>query len=362
MSLAARSPLEEEIGSLSAEEHLRAVLEWHFDERTGSPFWLRKRTELGFDPLRDITGLADLRRFPDVSAELRTVPVDDLIPAGSKGRPVGVYESGGTLGAPKRIIESTSRARSLAWVNSVLTDHDFPQGVHWLHIGPTGPHIVGRSMRLLAEMRGGICFTVDFDPRWVKRLIADGRRDEADAYVQHVLDQAELIVTHQRVGVLFITPPVLEALCARPALHERLTGRLGGLIWSGTSISAGTLRLVEEEYFPGTTVVGLYGNSLMGIAPQLPRDRYPAHRCVFRTHQPQSVVEVVDPQTGARVPVGERGRVLVHLLSQDMFLPNVAERDSVVRAGTPEGAHGDDVADIRPYTPTAGTTVIEGVY
>jgi hypothetical protein len=361
MSLELRSPLDREVGSISGEEHLRAVMEWHFGEQTGSPFWLRKAAGLGFDPRTDITTLAHLRRFPDVSEELRKVPVNDLFPAGCAGRPFGVYESEGTLGTPKRIVESSSRARALDWVGSVLTDHGFPMGSHWLHIGPTGPHIVGRSMRTLAEARGGVCFTIDFDPRWVKRLIADGRRDEADAYVQHVLDQAELIVETQPVGVLFITPPVLEALCARPELHDRLKGQLRGLIWSGTSISPTTLRLVEEEYFPDTAVVGLYGNSLMGIAPQLPHGSYDGYRCVFRTHQPQAVVEVIDPDNGLRVPVGERGRVLVHLLSQDMFLPNVAERDSVIRVGTPEGALGDDIAEIRPYSP-AGGTVIEGVY
>ncbi|MFD5164244.1 phenazine biosynthesis protein [Streptomyces hawaiiensis] len=361
MSSAPQSALDGEIGSLGFPEHLRAVLDWHFDDSTGSPFWLRKKATLDFDPRTDITSVDDLRRFPDVSGELTRVRVDELIPAGSRGRPYGVYESGGTTGPPKRIVESDSRARSLPWVNSVLSGHGFPDGAHWLHIGPSGPHIVGRSMRALAEMRGGICFTVDFDPRWVKRLIAQGRRDEADAYVQHVLDQAELIAADQQVGVLFITPPVLEALCVRPALYDLLKGRLGGLIWSGTSISPTTLRLVEEEYFPGIPVVGLYGNSLMGIAPQLPREAYPDRRCVFRTHQPQSVVQVIDPETGVRTEVGERGRVLVHLLSQDLFLPNVAERDSVVRVGTPEGGFGDDVADIRPFTP-AGTTVIEGVY
>jgi phenylacetate-coenzyme A ligase PaaK-like adenylate-forming protein len=343
------------------DEHLHTILDWHFDPRTGSPFWVGKAAELGFDPRSDITTMADLRRFPDVSKELRTVPINDLIPVGNRGRAVAVFESGGTLGAPKRIIESDSRALSLAWVDSVLSGHGFPHGVHWLHLGPTGPHIVGRSMRMLAERRGGICFTIDFDPRWVKSLIGAGRRDEADSYLDHILDQAELVVATQKIEVLFVTPPVLEALCARPALYEALRKQLRGLVWSGTSIKPSTLRLVQEEFFPETAVVGLYGNSLMGIAPQLPRGHYQGHLCVFRTHQPQAVVEVVDPGTGVRVPIGDRGRVLVHLLSRDMFLPNVAERDSVVRVGTPEGGFGDDVADIRPHL-DEGATAVEGVY
>ncbi|MEZ0109034.1 hypothetical protein ABH920_003044 [Catenulispora sp. EB89] len=341
--------------------HLRDILQWHFGADTGSPFWLRAATRWDFDPLTDIREPDDLRRFPDLSDELRNIAVDDLIPAGIVGEPFSVYESGGTSGAPKRIVEHSSRFDALGWVDSVLTDHGVPVGGHWLHIGPTGPHIVGRSMRRLAEVRGGTCFTVDFDPRWVKRLIADGRRALADEYVQHVLDQADLIVTSQRIGVIFATPPMLEALCARASLYDRLASGLGGVIWSGTSISPMTRQLLEEEYFPDIPVVGLYGNSMMGIAPQVPRterDRFP---CVFRTPQPQALVEVVNPDTGERSAVGERGRVLVHLLTRDMFLPNVLERDSAIRVGTPDGGFGDDVADVQPLL-TDGQQVVEGVY
>jgi hypothetical protein len=34
----------------------------------------------------------------------------------------------------------------------------------WLYIGPTGPHIVGRSLDVLAGHRGSLCFYVDLDP------------------------------------------------------------------------------------------------------------------------------------------------------------------------------------------------------
>jgi hypothetical protein len=342
-------------------EHLGETLRWHFDPATGSPFWLRKAAELGFDPCRDLHEFAGLRRFPDVSDELRTVGVDDLIPAGCAGEPFGVYESGGTLGAPKRIVESDSRLRGVDWVSQVLRSHGFPDTGHWLHVGPTGPHIVGRSVRRLAELRRSICFTVDFDPRWVKRLIGSGRHDVADDYVQHVLDQVELIAANQEIRILFITPPMLEALCGRTELHDRLAARIDGLIWSGTSMSATTLRLVEETFFPQAKVVGIYGNSLMGIAPQRPPREGDEHRCVFQTFWPNSIVEVVDPETGQRVPYGERGRVLVHLLTRDLFLPNVVERDTAVRLPAAAHGEGDDLADIRPYR-ASSATVIEGVY
>lgn len=343
------------------EPHLWSTLRWHFHPVTGSRFWLSRAAGLGFDPLRDIRTLSDLRRFPDLSELLRTVPVDELIPRGNVGMPFQVYESGGTLGAPKRIVELGARAEGLEWVDRMLDRHAFPRDVHWLHVGPTGPHIVGRSMRRLAENRGGACFTLDFDPRWVKRQIAAQRHDVADDYIEHVLDQIELVVANQDIRVLFITPAVLEALCAREPLRRLLADRLLGLIWSGTSIDDATLRTVREHYFPHCTVLGIYGNSLMGIAPQRPSTPDEPYSCVFQPYWPRAVVEVVHPDTLVPVEYGQRGRVLVHLLTRDMFLPNVLERDTAIRV-EPEIPGGvDGVAGIAPFR-GGGMQVIEGVY
>ena len=69
-----------------------------------------------------------------------------------------VYETGGTTGQTRRIAEMTSRYRGVEWVSQVLDSHGFP-GVeegHWLHIGPTGPHIVGRSVGLAGSHAAGV--------------------------------------------------------------------------------------------------------------------------------------------------------------------------------------------------------------
>lgn len=77
-------------------------MQWHFSPETGSPYWLERARTLDFDPLTDIRTHADLVRFPNVAAELRDVRVEDLIPRGYGTHPdvVGVFESGGTTGAP----------------------------------------------------------------------------------------------------------------------------------------------------------------------------------------------------------------------------------------------------------------------
>lgn len=102
------------------DSHLRKLMAWHFGDATGSPFWLGKRATLGFDPVSDVQGAADLLRFPDISSELRSVPAGQLIPQGLADRPFRVYDSGGTTGAPKRIVDSGYRSRLLEWAHGKL--------------------------------------------------------------------------------------------------------------------------------------------------------------------------------------------------------------------------------------------------
>src|SRR5260221_14043179 len=80
-----------------SEALIEAAMQWHFDPRTGSAFWLRRARMLDFDPRRDVRSLGDLARFPNVVDELRTVPYEELIPRGYGGQAdiVGVFESRG---------------------------------------------------------------------------------------------------------------------------------------------------------------------------------------------------------------------------------------------------------------------------
>lgn len=342
-------------------QRLHETLQWHFGSETGSPFWLAKRLEFDFDPLRDITTLADLRRFPDISSQLRDLPADELIPKGGANEVYHVFDSGGTSGAPKRVVESSSRTLCVDWCNDVLDQHGFPERGHWLHVGPSGPHVVGRSIRRLAELRRSLCFTVDMDPRWVRKLLAEGRTDLAQEYTAHLLDQLELIVATQEIRVLFITPPVLEAVCARPAIYDRLRHTLRGILWAGTTASDETLRTIEDDLFPDASVAGWYGNTLMGIAPQRPQRDDDEFRCIFQTFHPASIVEVVDFDSRSPVAYGERGRVLMHLLTRDMFLPNVLERDTAIRVQAPAG-EPDELTRIMPHREPGAPEIIEGVY
>jgi hypothetical protein len=340
---------------------------WHFDERTGSRFWLDLARTLPFDPRRDIQTVADLAQFPDISQQLRSALIEDLLPRGCEDVADGVrliFESGGTTGPPKRVVQAGFVTSDWPWVTWLLDLHGAPGpgAGNWLHLGPAGPHLVSNGIWSFAHMRKAACFFVDLDPRWVKRCVREGRVDDAQRYVAHVIEQAEWVLSTQRIVVMFTTPPLLEAITARSKLLDLVQTKVRVIIWGGTSMSAEALRTLESEVLPDVTLIGLYGNTLMGPALQRPRVPEDTEDCVFQPFHPYVQLSIVDPASNNQVDYGERGQVVLHRLSRDVFLPNIVERDTALRLAPAPPFTGDGVADVAPVSEVRGTTVIEGVY
>jgi phenylacetate-coenzyme A ligase PaaK-like adenylate-forming protein len=348
-----------------ADEFIRAAMEWHFDPETGSPFWLERARSLEFDPRADVKGFEDLTLFPNVTDELRDVRAEDLIPKGYGPRPdvVGVFESGGTTGAPKRIVMLRDWwDRMIAWQVAHLDARGVPRNRDWLVLIPSGPHMAGEMTRRQAAALGGLRFTIDMDPRWVKKLIADGDADQADAYAEHLIDQAAFVLQTQDVGVLMSTPPLLERLARRDDLVELIRQNVRTVLWGGAHMDADTRQLYRTDVFPGLTLDGSYGSTMVlgGAAERL--DLTDEDPCIFDPFAPYITFSVVEPDTRRKVGYGERGQVVMNHVSRSFLLPNNLERDMATRIRPLEGTVGDAVADVTPVQRFGDETVIEGVY
>jgi hypothetical protein len=237
-----------------------------------------------------------------------------------------------------------------------------PATGNWLVLAPTGPHMVGELVRRQAAARGGICFTIDLDPRWVKKLIAAGRTEEADAYAEHLIDQAAPVLESQDVGVLMSTPPLLERLARRDHLVELVRSKAELIVWGGAHMDADSRHLYRTEVFPGLTLAGNYGSTMvLGGAAERPglTDDDP---CIFDPFSPYITFSVVDPDTRQPVAYGERGQVVMNHVSKSFLLPNNLERDTATRIQPLAGQVGDSVADVRPVQLFDNEAVIEGVY
>lgn len=346
------------------DDYLRAAMDWHFGEDTGSPFWLRAASRLGFDPRTEIRTHDDLRLFPNLVDELRDVPVEDLIPRGY-GDPAPiprVFESGGTTGAPKRTAQLPDWIEQVTrWQVEDFSAGGFVRGAGLLCMMPGGPHGVGHFDRVVAERLGATFHAIDLDPRWVKRVAARADRRaavEVAAYLAHVLDQARHVLETQRVANLHATPPVLEAIANDDRLTDLVNRRIRYLLLSGAHVDVDTFALFRSV-FPDAAIAMAFGSTM--ILSQA-ATRTVADAVVFDPRSPYVAFRVVDPVTGEQVPYGERGQVVMNHVSKGMFIPNNLERDTAIRVQGPDGQVGDSVSEVAPVAVFGGEPVIEGVY
>jgi acyl-CoA synthetase (AMP-forming)/AMP-acid ligase II len=355
-------PSEASIGEPN--EYLRAAVAWHFGEDTGSPYWLRTTKSLDFDPLTEINTFADLRLFPSLVNELRTVPVDDLIPRGY-GSPAPVpliFESGGTTGAPKRTVQLPD------WVEQVIRwqTEDFRNGGFiaqggFLCVMPSGPHGVGHFSRAVSARLGSTCHLVDLDPRWAKKLAARGAAGELSAYVAHVIEQVGFIMQSQDIVNLHTTAPLLDAIARDDVLTRLVCEKVRFILLSGAHVDADTYDLFRE-IFPAATITMAFGSTMILSQGSTRNPNADSDSFVFDPRAPYVVFWVVDPDTGEQVPYGERGQIVMNHVSKGMFIPNNLERDNAIRLPGPDGQVGDSVSGVAPVPTFDGQAVIEGVY
>ncbi|OBB89808.1 AMP-binding protein [Mycobacterium sp. 852002-40037_SCH5390672] len=347
-----------------AEAYLRAAIAWHFGDDTGSPFWLRTARTLDFNPLTDVNTFADLRLFPNVVNELRSVPVEDLIPRGYAAQasppPPLIFESGGTTGAPKRTVQMPDWvAQVVEWQTQDFAAGGFQRGQGFLCLMPSGPHGVGYFSRLVSHRLGAVFHAIDIDPRWVKKIAARPAAAEVAAYVDHVVEQAVFVLQTQSVANLHTTPPLLEAIARNDRVVDLVNDKIRYLLLSGAHVDADTLDLLRG-IFPATTITMAFGSTM--VLSQAVTRTADGDSFVFDPRSPYVVFWVVDPDTGERVPYGQRGQVVMNHISKGMFIPNNLERDLAIRMPGPAGELSDSVSEVRPVSTFEGEAVIEGVY
>lgn len=352
--------------------HLVETVAWHFHDSTGCPFWLDFKKKLSFDPLTEVRSFEDLQKFPEFEDEwLRGGPVRRWVPKGLADKPVYVFETGGTTGVPKSRVAVEDFRIDYSLFSDTLPDKYFPKGSNWLMLGPSGPRRLRLAVEHLAQHRGGICFCIDLDPRWVIKLIKKGWMEHLEAYKQHCIEQAITILgAGHDVKCMFGTPKLIEALCL--ALEERGSSLremgITGIFSGGTEFTPQWTRFCIEELFGGPPeqsgiyMTPTYGNTLMGLACSKPVTAAEGYKISYYAPQPRAVVEVVDfDDTNRVVGYGETGRAKLTTLTQEFFMPGFMERDEGEREPPCDLYPWDGISGTRPFRRLAEATTV-GVY
>lgn len=340
--------------------HLLEVIQWHFSPETGCPFWLDWASK-NWDPRQEVRSFDDLLKFSHFQDEsLRDLQPEVWVPAAYKGKPYNIFETGGTTGMPKQRIGWNDYKVDYSEFSDKISDAHFPRGGAWLMMGPTGPRRLRLAIEHLANVRGSSCYFIDLDPRWVKKVLADKKYDQAKAYMVHVVDQAVTILKNRKVTGLFTTPKLLEALAEKVNLWD---AGIRGVFCGGTSMKPQEVRFIVEELLENR--IGFYptyGNTLMGLAasvPLVPEDQFSV---TYYAPQPRAVLRVVNPgKTDELVEYGAFGRVELTTLTKEFFMPRFLERDEAIRRAPRPPYPWDGVGDVRPFG-AMEKTIVEGVY
>jgi phenylacetate-coenzyme A ligase PaaK-like adenylate-forming protein len=340
--------------------HLLEIIQWHFSPETGCPFWLDWAAK-NWDPRKEIRSFEDMLKFPHFQDEfLRDMQPEVWVPAAFKGKPYNIFETGGTTGMPKQRIGWNDYKVDYSEFSDKISDAHFPRGGAWLMMGPTGPRRLRLAIEHLANVRGSSCYFIDLDPRWVKKILADKKFDQAKAYMVHVVDQAVTILKHRKVTGLFTTPKLLEALAEKANLWE---AGIRGVFCGGTSMKPQEVRFIVEELLENR--IGFYptyGNTLMGLAASVPLQAEDQFSVTYYAPQPRAVLRVVNPaKTEETAPYNTFGRVELTTLTKEFFMPRFLERDEAIRRAPRPPYAWDGVGDVRPFG-AMEKNIVEGVY
>ena len=347
--------------------HVREILQWHFSPETGTPFWLDWARKAGWDPRREVKGYSGLARFGHFQDEwLRGGPVRRWVPKAYADRPIYIFETGGTTGIPKSRINIEDFRIDYEMISETLPDAYFPKGANWLMLGPSGPRRLRLSVEHLCQHRGGICFCLDLDPRWVIKLIKRGAMTELKLYQDHVIEQALTILSAGHdIRCMFITPKLLDALANRLDADGSSIEKAGitGVFCGGTEMTAQWARFAVEELLgPKVYLAACYGNTLMGLARARTLTAKDGYKITYHAPQPRAVLQLEDLNDPERpVGYGETGRVMLTTLTREFFVPRFLERDEAEREPPTKEFPWDGVSGVRPYRGFAATTVV-GVY
>jgi phenylacetate-coenzyme A ligase PaaK-like adenylate-forming protein len=349
------------------DKQVREIVSWHFDPATGTPFWLAKAKELGFDPRKEIHGLDDLKKLGLFEDEwMRGGPMRRWVPKAYQNKPLFVFETGGTTGIPKSRIAHEDFRIDYELFSDTLPEQKFPKGSNWLMLGPSGPRRLRLAVEHLCQYRGGICFCVDLDPRWVVKLIKKGWMEHLKAYQDHIIEQALTVLSaNHEIKCLFTTPKLLDALAAKLEEKGSSIAKEGitGIFCGGTEMTSQWIRFAIEELLgPNIYIAPTYGNTLMGLAAAELPTAQDGYKITYYAPQPRAVVQVVDFDNPDKlVDYGQSGRVMLTTLTKEFFVPRFLERDEGEREPPSAKYPWDGISGVRPYRAFAATTTV-GVY
>jgi fatty-acyl-CoA synthase len=252
-------------------------------------------------------------------AEWRSENIDDTVISrapGDAGQPVMLQYTSGTTGTPK----------------GVLLRHRSMVNVAKLSLETAGIPAGAVAVNPLPMFHTGGCVTSTLGPLWVGGTAVLIDRFEPTAVLA--------AMRRERATVLFFVPTMLAALVAAQHESTEPAPKLSICMGGASTVSADLIEGAERTF--GATVVNVFGQTELSpvLTATRPGDSRDDRLATIGRPLPQVDCKVVDPVTGAVVPVGHPGEIcargyqqMIGYLHDPAATAAAVDSDGFVRTG-----------------------------
>lgn len=376
--------------SLDEEAYVQAVMDIHFDETYGTPFWRDRMQNLGFDPREEIDSLQDLSQLGEADEEaLVESSVEDFMPRLFADQERGTWESYQDVGVDmsgydmSKSSGSTGKKKVMPWRKGLSEEvadwydlnfeiRDISDEGNWLIAGPPG--LYEKQITKAAENRGEIPFFSGIETRKLKpqtkelgQMMGETGQFVREALtnpgkvksaveglirMKYTMQVVEEDMESEEIGVMASAPQLVDR--AYEMLESDATASdpedMQALLLSGMGVDEDTINRMEQNY-QNAEVIPMYATSFTGANFDNPR----SEDLEYHSISPFITFDVVeqdktDFSQRDQVDYGERGQVVLNHLSEGFLWPNQTERETAERRKPTEvfGSSGDGIADIEP--------------
>lgn len=375
--------------SIDEEAYVQAVMDIHFDETYGTPFWLEKMDDLDFDPREEVESIEDLRMLEEADEEaLRDRPVQDFMPRLFAAAERGSWDSYEEVDPDMSMYDlskssgSTGKKKIMPWREPLSDEaaqwysHNFDvrdiEAGNWTVTGPSG--LYEKHMTEAAKRRGQNAYFNGIETRRLKpqtkelgqltenplgfvkgALTNPGKVPEALqglARMRYSLQAMEEDMESEEVGVVASVPAITKRAHGMLESDNTVSDPedIDAVIMSGMEVNEEIMEEVSGMY-ENADLVPMYATSFTGPNFDNPESEDLEYHSLHPFISFGVTGQSDEPlQERGEVEYGERGQVVLNHLSEGFLWPNQTERETAERRRPSEtlGTDGDGIADISP--------------
>jgi len=335
---------------LLVQEHWQTVRDIHFDEKSGTPYWINAAKKEGIDPKNDLDTLEDFFNSSISLCDENILKVESIkyfIPKSIlndyNNNYTSIFTSSGSMGKKKEVAWSETALDYIAdYANHCLDRVGIRRGINWIIQGPYG--LFQDTVRRTIAKRGGLIHSAGVETRNLKKEFTSIRTPEDFKNSQFMnivfgpsIEFIQDVLAKEKIGGLVTAIQLLPNLVNACGFEN-----IEAIYFSGMDIPKEMYKLWKEK-LPHMKFIHSFGHHNLGFSYSTPFEGEP-----YYPPFPVSAIYIVDQDDPYHiVGYGQRGRHKI-LRMEPAFLWSQLDRDHSIRVPPQKEFKWDGFKDVKP--------------